>query len=68
MRDEITTAIIEELKQGLSEGKLPWNRELGGELPFNAVTGRAYRGGNCVNFWVIGSKRQYTSPNWATYK
>ena len=71
MRDihaEITTAIIEGLEQGLSEGKLPWNRELGGELPFNAVTGRAYRGGNCVNLWVLGSKRQYTSPNWATYK
>ncbi len=40
MRDihsEITTAIIEGLEQGLSEGKLPWNRELGGELSFNAV-------------------------------
>ncbi len=52
MRDihsEIATAIIEGLEQGLPQEKLPWNRELGNELPFNAIIGHAYRGGNCVN-------------------
>jgi antirestriction protein ArdC len=37
-------------------------------LPYNATTGKAYRGGNRVMLWIVGMVNGYEDHRWITYK
>lgn len=64
-RKELTDKIIQALKNGTAPWVRPWNENkpiLG--MPFNAVSERAYHGGNCL--WL--QCQPYNDPRWCTYK
>lgn len=66
---DVTTKVVEALESGLATGEWnpPW-RSHGAGLPHNAVTGRAYTGGNTIALWIAEIDHEYTSSTWATYK
>lgn len=59
--------IITEMEHGNTPWVKPW-RSLGraDALPYNAVTGREYSGGNVFALWFAGLP--YTSSGWLTFK
>ena len=64
---QITETIISELENAKPGVALPWHRTKGG-LPKNALTKKAYRGGNRIILWATTQTRQYSSGQWATYR
>jgi len=61
--DQITLSIIDGLKDAGKWSK-PW-KDLAGNMPHNAVTGRAYSGINVFLLAMLGG--QYPTPGWVTY-
>lgn len=66
VRQEVTDRLI----QSLQEGRAPWQRpyEVGegyGLAPVNAVTGKAYNGGNAL---FLAAIQPTADPRWVTYK
>lgn len=60
---EVAGRIIEQLRQGTAPWQKPWQPgEL--RLPYNAATGKEYRGMNTVWLHMQG----YADPRWMTYK
>lgn len=60
---EVAGRIIEQLKQGTAAWQKPWKPgEL--QLPYNAATGKEYRGMNTLWLHMQG----YGDPRWMTYK
>src|SRR5690554_1389693 len=60
---EVASRIIEQLKQGTAPWQKPWQPgEL--RLPYNAATGKPYRGMNSMWLHMQG----YSDPRWMTYK
>ncbi len=60
---EVAARIIEQLQQGTAPWQKPWKPgEL--QLPYNAATGKAYRGMNTMWLHMQG----YADPRWMTYK
>lgn len=60
---EVAQRLIEQLKQGTAPWQKPWKPgEL--RLPYNAVTGKEYRGMNSIWLHAQG----YSDPRWMTYK
>lgn len=61
--EEVAGRIIEQLEQGRAPWQKPWEPgEL--RLPYNAVTGKEYRGMNTLWLHMQG----YADPRWMTYK
>ncbi|MDD4937222.1 MAG: zincin-like metallopeptidase domain-containing protein [Acidiphilium sp.] len=61
--EEVAARIIEQLEQGTAPWQKPWEPgEL--RLPYNAVTGKEYRGMNTIWLHMQG----YGDPRWMTYK
>ena len=64
-REELTEKIIADLEKGVIPWEKPWEAgEANIERPYNAVTGRAYNGGNAFALFYSGN----TDPRWATFK
>ena len=59
-----------------NEKRAPWQRPwIGGHppkhgfgLPYNAISGKGYRGANTINLLVQGMLNGYTDDRWVTYK
>jgi len=61
--EEVAGRIIEQLRQGTAPWQKPWQPgEL--RLPYNAATGKDYRGMNTIWLHMQG----YADPRWMTYK
>lgn len=59
----VAERIIEQLEQGIAPWQKPWEPgQL--QLPTNASTGKAYRGGNSL--WLL--MQGYEDPRWMTYR
>jgi len=61
--EEVAGRIVEQLRQGTAPWQKPWKPgEL--RLPYNAATGKEYRGMNTIWLHMQG----YDDPRWMTYK
>lgn len=61
----VADKIIEKLREGTAPWmKKPWDDGGYGGLPINPVTGKNYRGGNCLFLMA----QDYGDPRWMTYK
>lgn len=61
--EEVAGRIVEQLKQGTAPWQKPWQPgEL--RLPYNATTGKEYRGMNTIWLHMQG----YGDPRWMTYR
>lgn len=65
---EMTAKIVDALEKGVAPWVKPWSGDAGvptlSGMPRNAVTGRAYHGGNVLVLWCAG----YADPRWLTFK
>lgn len=65
----ITRQIADAIAAGAETYTMPWHRW--GEAlaqPVNAVSGRQYRGINCLLLWAAAEQAGYRSGRWATFK
>ncbi|MGX1100890.1 ArdC family protein [Amorphus sp. MBR-141] len=65
----ITDAIVAAIEAGTDAWQMPWHRA-GGALsrPVNIATGNPYRGINILALWVAAQTREFTRPEWGTYR
>jgi antirestriction protein ArdC len=62
---EVTDRIIEQLEKGVAPWVRPWRSNAkGGGMPYNAVSGKSYRGINVALLFTP----QYVEQGWMTYK
>lgn len=69
-RTELTENIMKLVESGTAPWQKPWNADAAAAylaMPFNAATGRAYRGGNSM--WLMAKAMQYGEfdPRFITY-
>ena len=69
----ITDSILQALEQGVKPWARPWATKGGAEildagLPFNAASGRNYRGLNVPMLWAAAGASGYTRHAWVSYK
>jgi antirestriction protein ArdC len=66
---QVTSTIIKDLERGVATWVKPWKSGAkGGIMPYNAVTGRQYRGINIPILWHARQTREYPTAGWLTYK
>lgn len=66
--ESVTNDIIAELKKGVAPWVKPW--EDGGGMPlmpYNAASGRRYRGVNVLLLWRASHRKGYRHPAWLGY-
>lgn len=71
IREEVTNKIIDALERGVMPWRRPWSAEVDGKpfgLPQNAVTGRAYTGGNRLLLLLSAEEKGYQDNRWLTFK
>ena len=69
----ITNSILTALEQGVKPWARPWTTKGGAEIldagvPFNAASGRNYRGLNVPMLWAAANANGYTRHAWVSYK
>jgi antirestriction protein ArdC len=66
---DITATILEALETGTAPWVKPWRDvpQIGGNLPHNALSGRAYRGINVPLGWMVAQNKGYQSQGWVSY-
>ena len=69
----ITDSILAALEQGVKPWSRPWATRAGAEildasLPFNASSGRNYRGLNVPMLWAAANANGYSRHAWVSYK
>jgi antirestriction protein ArdC len=66
---QVTSTIIKDLEGGVATWVKPWKSGAkGGIMPYNAVTGRQYRGINIPILWHAKQTREYPTAGWLTYR
>lgn len=64
---KVFDAVIAEMEQGRAPWAKSWSASTDGHaMPYNAVTGRKYSGGNVIALWLAGMP--YGSKGWLTFK
>lgn len=68
---DIYATVFDAITREMEEGRTPWVKPWrsmgrGNALPYNAVTGRPYSGGNVFALWFAGMP--YGSTGWVTFK
>jgi antirestriction protein ArdC len=69
--NQVTRAIIEEMERGAVPWVRPWKTDrhnIGGVMPANAATGRAYSGINIPILWASTANNGYPTHAWMTFK
>lgn len=64
-----TATVVAALEEGIAAGgvwQAPWHK--GATIPTNAVTGKAYTGGNILYLWAAQAQAGHPTAQWATYK
>lgn len=66
--NDVYTKVFADVVAQMELGVAPWVRPWTGAptLPYNAITGEPYRGGNVLALWVAGMP--YTANGWCTFK
>jgi antirestriction protein ArdC len=66
----VTDQIIAAIEAGADKWQMPWHAKGGRAfaVPYNAGSGKPYRGINTIVLWATAQERGYSSPVWATYK
>jgi len=67
----VTDRIAAAIEAGAGKWQMPWHPgadRAAPRLPFNAVTGKPYRGINTVVLWATAQAEGYPSAVWATYR
>jgi antirestriction protein ArdC len=65
----VTNSIISDLEKGVASWVKPWKTgNVGGIMPMNGVTRRAYSGVNIPILWHAAIARGYPTQQWMTYK
>lgn len=72
-RQDIQQLVTDRIIQQLEKGNIPWYKPWKGttsplELPFNSVSKNHYNGINNLLLWCTAHEKQFTSPEWATFK
>lgn len=75
-RDDYAQEVAERVIKALEAGTAPWQKPWaagtparpGEGMPFNAISGKGYRGGNAVNLMLEQQARGYADDRWLTYK
>jgi len=65
--EAVSRNIIEQIEAGTPPWRQPW-ANVGGGIPCNAISQRAYRG---INVWLLmatAQRKGYDSPRWATFR
>ena len=65
---EITTRILDALKQGVVPWRKPWQNDPNSGAPANVVSRRLYSGVNPLLLDLVSMSRGYTSKWWGTYR
>lgn len=70
IHQQVTDTIIRQLEAGT----IPWHRPWKGAdhrlppLPLNYLTGKKYRGVNILLLWCTSIEKNFSSPEWASFK
>lgn len=70
-RQDLTNQIVELIEQGAAPWQKPWNPDAASsflEMPYNATSGRAYRGGNALYLMAKAQLMGSDDPRWCTFK
>ena len=65
--EAITDRVLAAMDKGQAPWRKPW-KSLGGGLPINGKSGKAYRGVNVLLTWMTAMDRGYSSNIWVTFK
>ena len=65
-QQEMLNSVLESLNQEIIPWEKPWDNYSG--LPMNAVTNKAYNGGNSMNLLFSGLSKGLKDPRWCTFK
>ncbi|MCF3948274.1 ArdC family protein [Acidiphilium iwatense] len=64
----VAASIVRQLEQGTAPWVKPWEPSGHRFIPYNAVTGKDYQGGNAVWLMVTAEDKRYGDARWMTYK
>lgn len=64
VREELAQAFLAALK----EDHIPWRACWTQGRPYNAVSGRRYKGVNTLRLSMLADERDYTDPRWCTFQ
>lgn len=64
--EEISEFLMDQMKHGKDAWEMPWHKGL--EEPFNAVTGKVFRGRNATILWARALQKGLSHNQWATLK
>ena len=64
VREELAQAFLAALK----EEQLPWRACWAQGRPYNAATGRRYKGINTLRLSMLADERGYKDPRWCTFQ
>lgn len=70
-RQDLTNQIVDLIEQGAAPWQKPWNPDEASaflEMPRNATSGRAYRGGNAIQLMMKAQAFGSSDPRWCTFK
>jgi antirestriction protein ArdC len=73
MKNDVHKAITDQLIATIERGDplpwvRPWDKRGDNGLPTNAITRKAYQGGNVISLWITARVKGYSSSEWATFK
>ena len=63
----VTAQVVAQIEAGAGQWRMPWQAIADAGEPTNALTGKAYRGGNVVVLGMVAVARGW-GGHWATYK
>ena len=59
--EEVADKLVKQLEKGTSPFQNPWRNQ---DQPYNAITGKAYKGLNSLNLTL----QEFSDPRWVTFK
>ncbi|MDQ6948463.1 MAG: zincin-like metallopeptidase domain-containing protein [Actinomycetota bacterium] len=65
--EDVTAEVIRQVEAGAGDWRMPWAALAEASQPVNALTGKAYRGGNHLVLGLVAASRGW-SGHWGTYK
>lgn len=65
--NKLRTEMAQRFLEALNQGQLPWRACWQQNRPFNAITGKRYRGVNACWLSYVAEEKGYTDPRWCTY-
>jgi antirestriction protein ArdC len=63
----VTAEVVRQIEEGAGKWHMPWQAIAAAGEPVNALTGKAYRGGNLLTLGMVAASRGWPG-HWATYK